>query len=188
MRKDVKMIIVTAPSGAGKTTIVRHLLEKFDELAFSVSATSRPKRPHEGEGVDYYFYSPEAFMKLVEEDAFVEWEEVYENQYYGTLKREVERISDLGKKVLFDIDVKGAMTMKRKFPRHSYAIFIQPPNLEILLERLKNRKTETEESLNKRIKKATIEMTFSEQFDTILINDDLDLVLLEARDLIKRLL
>jgi guanylate kinase len=135
------LIVVTAPSGAGKTTIVRHLLKKFDSLAFSVSATTRERRANEVEGKDYYFIPVDKFKSLVAENAFLEWEEVYENNFYGTLKNEVERLWALGKHVIFDIDVQGAFNLKKEFPTQTLTIFIKPPSPEVLLERFKKRKS-----------------------------------------------
>lgn len=174
------MIIFTAPSGAGKTTIVRHLLSTFDFLDFSVSATTRPKRPKEIEGKDYYFMSAEEFKSLIENDKLAEYEEVYENQFYGTLISEIERIWANNKTIVFDIDVKGATVLKKRFGNQCRAVFIAPPSLEILIERLKNRKTESERSLAIRLKRVKEEMKYEDTFDTSLINDDLDTALAEA--------
>jgi guanylate kinase len=183
-----KLIIVTAPSGAGKTTIVHHLLNKFDELAFSVSATNRAKRDHEIDGLDYYFFSTPEFQRLITEGAFLEHEEVYDNQYYGTLKQELERLWALGKCIIFDVDVKGATNIQKAYPSESLSIFIKPPSKEILLERLKNRKTETPESLRKRIARASEELTYENKFDTVIINDDLDKALANADTLVSNFL
>lgn len=180
-----KLIIFTAPSGAGKTTIVRHLLKKYDELDFSVSATNRAKRPHEEDGKDYYFLSTEEFEKRVEADDFLEWEEVYDQQYYGTLISEVERIWTNGKTVIFDIEVKGATNIKKRYPENSLAVFIKPPSPEILFERLRNRKTETPESLRKRIARATLELTYENKFDAVLVNDDLETAFADAEKIIE---
>lgn len=179
-----KLLIFTAPSGAGKTTITRHLLKKFDFLAFSVSATTRDARPHEEDGVHYYFLSKKAFKKKIKSDAFVEWEEVYEDQYYGTLKKEVKRLWKEEKHILFDIDVEGAKKIKKVYGDQALAVFIQPPSKEILIERLTNRNTEDAKSLKKRIKKATKELKYSNKFDTILVNDILDVALKEAEQLV----
>ncbi|MBP7185032.1 MAG: guanylate kinase, partial [Saprospiraceae bacterium] len=141
-----KLLIITAPSGAGKTTIVKHLLKTFpNTLAFSVSATTRAQRPNEVNGVDYYFINIAEFLTKRENDEFVEWQEVYENQFYGTLKKEVDRLWEAGKTVLFDIDVKGAMNIKKAYPEQSLSIFVQPPSYELLEQRLKRRNTESEE-------------------------------------------
>ncbi len=179
-----KLIIVTAPSGAGKTTIVQHLLEQFGELAFSVSATNRGKREHEKDGEDYYFLSTPEFKRLVAENAFLEYEEVYDNQYYGTLKKEIERLWSLGKCIIFDVDVKGATNIKNAYPDESLSVFIKPPSKEILFERLKNRKTETPESLKKRIQRAAEELTYENKFDKVVLNDDLSKALVQARELV----
>lgn len=175
-----KMLIFTAPSGAGKTTIVRHLLAKYDELDFSVSATTRPMRPHEVEGKDYYFLTAEQFRAKIANQEFVEWEEVYDNQYYGTLRSEVTRLWDEGKHILFDIEVKGATNIKEMYGDKCLAIFVKPPSLDVLVERLKNRKTESDESLRKRITRVKQEMTFENSFDRILVNDLLEVALKEA--------
>lgn len=169
-----KLIILTAPSGAGKTTIARHLLATFDNLAFSVSATTRAQRPYEVDGKDYYFISPEKFRQLIQENAFVEWEEVYENQFYGTLKSELKRLWAAGKHVVFDVDVKGALNLKKQYPTQTLAIFVKPPSPEILVQRLRQRSTESEESLQKRIAKAAAELKYENYFDNVLVNDNLE--------------
>ncbi len=175
-----KLLIVTAPSGAGKTTIVHHLLQHFSNLAFSVSATTRQRRAHEEEGKDYYFISVEDFKARVALGAFVEWEEVYDNQFYGTLRSEIERLWALGKNIIFDIDVRGAANLKKSYPDDALTIFVKPPSPEILFERLRRRKTENEDSLRKRIARASEELTWENKFDVVLINDELDRVLAEA--------
>jgi guanylate kinase len=183
-----KLIIVTAPSGAGKTTIVHHLLKTFDTLAFSVSATNRARRAHETDKIDYYFLSSEEFRRRVSEGDFLEYEEVYDGQYYGTLRSECERLWALGKCIVFDVDVKGAMNIKRAYPNESLAIFIQPPSKDVLFERLKNRKTETPESLKKRIARATEELTFADKFDVIIVNDKLETAFSEAEERVESFL
>ncbi len=183
-----KLIIVTAPSGAGKTTIVHHLLATYDTLAFSVSATNRAKRAHETDKIDYYFLSTSVFKKRVTEGDFLEYEEVYDGQFYGTLRSECERLWALGKCIVFDVDVKGALNIKRAYPDDSLAIFIQPPSKEVLFERLKNRKTETLESLKKRIARATEELTFADKFDAIIVNDVLQQAFAETESLVERFL
>ncbi len=183
-----KLIIITAPSGAGKTTIVQHLLKKFDSLAFSVSATNRIRRAHETDRIDYYFLSTADFQRLITEGAFLEYEEVYENQYYGTLKSEIERLWSLGKCIVFDVDVKGALNIQKQYPTQSLSIFIKPPSEEILFERLKNRKTETTESLKRRISRATEELTYEGKFDTVIVNDVLDTAFSEAEHLVNQFL
>lgn len=179
-RAETKMILVTAPSGAGKTTIVRHLLKTFDFLGFSVSATTRDKREHEVAGKDYYFKTAEEFKKLISENKLAEYEEVYEDQFYGTLKSEIERLWDMDKRIVFDIDVRGATNLKEQYGDKALAIFIAPPSLEVLEERLKARKTESEASLKKRLTRVRKEMKYRDTFDTVLINDDLNIALREA--------
>ncbi len=179
-----KLVIFTAPSGAGKTTIVRHLLKELDSLAFSVSATSRAKRDHETDGKDYYFLTPPEFRKRVENGEFLEWEEVYSNQYYGTLHSEIERLWNEGKHIIFDIDVKGALNIKNKYPEESFAVFVKPPSPEILFERLANRGTETPDSYRKRVKRATLELQYEDKFDYVLMNDNLERALSEAEAVI----
>ena len=169
-----KAIIFSAPSGAGKTTIVRYLLEKELPLLFSISACSRNRRPNEMDGKDYYFLSIDEFKAKVSNNAFVEWEEVYENNFYGTLKSEIDRIWSSHQHVVFDVDVVGGLNLKKHFGDRALSIFIEPPSLDVLFKRLKNRATENEKSLNKRIEKATQEMKFSSSFDLIIINDRLE--------------
>ena len=184
LQTDKKLIVVTAPSGSGKTTIVRHLLESHDSIAFSVSATTREKRSHEKHGVHYYFVSLQTFKQWIADDAFVEWEEVYADQYYGTPKFEIERLWGLGKHVIFDIDVKGAMNIKRQFPDQARVIFVKAPSMEVIIERLKGRKTESEQSLQKRIQRIEAEMEFADRADYVLVNDDLETALREADDIL----
>ncbi len=179
-----KMFVFTAPSGAGKTTIVRHLLKTFDFLDFSVSATTREKRKNEQHGRDYYFYSKEEFDELKRKRKFVEWEEVYDEQYYGTLKSEIERLWNLKKHIVFDIDVRGAKDIKRKYGKQCLAVFVKPPNFEVHVARLKNRNTESEASLKKRISRIKREMRYENKFDEVLINDDLETALKGAERLI----
>jgi len=167
-----KCIIFSAPSGAGKTTIVHHLLEQNLGLEFSVSACSRKPRPNEKEGKDYYFLGVEEFRKQIEENAFLEWEEVYENLFYGTLKSEIERIWSHGNTVIFDVDVVGGLNLKRIFGDAALAIFVQAPSLEALESRLRGRSTESEDKIQQRLAKAHKEMSFSKDFDYILVNDD----------------
>ncbi len=180
-----RMFIFTAPSGAGKTTIVRHLLKKYNFLNFSVSATTRDKREHEVDGKDYYFLSGEQFRSRIDAGDFVEWEEVYEDQYYGTLKSEVERVWELGKHIVFDIEVKGATNIKKLYGSKCKAIFIKPPSLKTLIQRLKDRKTESEASLRKRIARVKREMKYQDTFDTILVNDLLLVALKEAEFIVE---
>ena len=169
-----KAIIFSAPSGAGKTTIVKSLLANKLPLSFSISACSRQKRENEINGKDYYFLSIEDFKQKINEQAFIEWEEVYEDNYYGTLKSEIERIWNDKKHVVFDVDVVGGLNLKKHFGNNALAIFIQPPSMDVLIERLRNRATESEASLNKRINKAKHEMNYSPSFDSIIINDQLE--------------
>lgn len=180
-----KLIVFAAPSGAGKTTIVRHLLETFDDLCFSVSATTRQQRPHEREGRDYYFLTPDAFRRHIEHDDFVEWEEVYSNQYYGTLKSEIERLWKAGKHILFDIDVVGALNIKKAYPRETLTVFVKPPSMDILRQRLHARDTEDDASVKKRLEKADWEMTFENKFDQVLVNDVLEDAFASARHLVR---
>jgi len=180
-----KLFLFAAPSGAGKTTIVRHLLEHYDQLSFSTSATTRPKRPHETDGKDYYFIAPQQFKELVATDGFVEWEEVYEGLFYGTLKSEVERLWTKGKHIVFDIDVKGAVNIKEAYPEEAIAVFVKPPSLEALRQRLVSRGTEDEANLRKRLDRAAEEMTYEDRFDIVLINDDLQQALKAAEKIIE---
>ena len=177
---ESKMIIITAPSGAGKTTIVRHLLKTFDFLDFSVSATTREVRPHEKAGVDYYFKTAKEFKELIQEDAFAEYEEVYEDQFYGTLKSEIDRVWENNKRIVFDIDVRGATNLKNQYGDKALAVFIAPPSYEVLEKRLIDRKTESDASLKERLKRVRRELEYIDTFDTILINDDLDTALKDA--------
>jgi guanylate kinase len=168
-----KLIIICAPSGSGKTTIVRALLPEFRNLEFSVSACSRPPRTAEIDGKDYYFLTPETFRKEIEKGSFLEWEEVYPGSFYGTLKSEVQRIWDKGSHVIFDVDVVGGLSIKKQYPDNSLSIFIKPPSLEELRNRLIGRGTESPDSLKARIDKAESELEFASRFDVVVINDDL---------------
>jgi guanylate kinase len=165
-----KLIVFSGPSGSGKTTVVRHLLGVFPALAFSISATSRTKRNYEIEGEDYYFMSESQFKKGIDNGDFLEWEEVYEGRYYGTLKKEVERLWTAGRHVIFDIDVQGAINLKKLFPDNSFTVFIMPPSSAILKKRLMERNTESPEFLKERIAKAGKELSYSPKFDFIIIN------------------
>lgn len=180
-----KLLIFTAPSGAGKTTIVRHLLKKFPQLAFSISATTRTQRPHEEDGKDYYFISPQEFRVRQGDGKFVEWEEVYEGLYYGTLHSEINRLWSQGKHIVFDIEVKGATNLKKAYPDESLAVFVKPPSPEVLFARLRGRKTEDEESLRKRIARAEEELSYENSFDKVLLNDDLETALAEAEEIVR---
>ena len=175
-----KLIIFSAPSGSGKTTIVRHLLSLNNlNLAFSISATSRAPRGDEQHGKEYYFLSVEEFKQSIQKNDFLEWEEVYQNNYYGTLNSEVKRLWDMGKNVVFDIDVAGGLRIKQKFPKQTLAIFIQPPSLEVLEQRLRDRKTETEEKIQMRLNKAEQEMATAH-----IKNNNLQDALQEAEQLV----
>jgi guanylate kinase len=181
-----KLIVFSAPSGSGKTTIVHHLLEQEDlNLAFSVSVTSREKRGDEIDAKDYYFISNEQFQKYIEEDKFVEWEEVYKGTKYGTLTSEIERLWKAGKNVIFDIDVVGGLNIKKQFPEETLAVFVKPPSVEELKKRLEARGTETSEKIQMRLDKAEKELSFASDFDTILINDNLEKAKKTAKYLIK---
>ncbi len=180
-----KLIVFSAPSGSGKTTIVRHLLGIKDlNLEFSISATSRERRGNEVDGKDYYYLSLKEFKNKIKNDEFLEWEEVYRDNFYGTLKTEVERIWALGKNVIFDIDVSGGLRIKRKFPEQTLAIFVKPPSIDELKIRLKNRKTETEEKISMRVAKASAELATAPLFDVIVVNDDLEKALASAEKLV----
>lgn len=183
-----KLIIFSAPSGAGKTTIVKRLLQKDFNLEFSISATSRKARPNEIDGQDYYFLSPVEFEKKVEDKQFLEWEEVYMGTCYGTLKSEVERICNLGKNVIFDVDVVGGLNIKNFYGEEALAIFVQPPSVEELEKRLRFRSTETEEKIKVRLAKARQELSFANQFDAIVVNDQLEKAVKEAGNIVKRFL
>ncbi|HEX5742721.1 MAG TPA: guanylate kinase [Flavobacteriaceae bacterium] len=185
MNKKGKLIVFSAPSGSGKTTIVHHLLS-FPELKldFSISATSRPSRGKEIDGKDYYFISADQFKNHIENNDFVEWEEVYHNNFYGTLKSEIKRIWSNGKNVIFDIDVKGGLNIKKQYPEQTLAIFVQPPSIEEMEIRLRNRQTDTEEKILERVAKAAKEIKFANDFDVILLNDDLEIAKQKAFDLV----
>lgn len=178
------LIIITAPSGAGKTSITRYLLHHFPELAFSVSAATRSQRPDEVNGVDYYFLTMEEFQHKIQNQEFIEWEMVYEGRYYGTLKSELKRILDNGKIPILDIDVKGAIHVQEQYPDGSLTIFVQPPSIEELKKRLEYRATETIEALQDRLNKAAYEISFRHHFNKIIINDKLEKACEEARQII----
>ena len=167
-----KLIVISAPSGAGKTSIVHFLLEQIEALSFSVSACSRARRENEKDGIDYHFLAMEEFQQKIKKGDFLEWEEVYKNQYYGTLKSEVERIWRKGKTVIFDLDVIGGINIKKQYPNKCLSIFIMPPSLAVLEERLQKRGSESVDSLQKRIAKAEREIAKSEEFDKVILNDD----------------
>lgn len=179
-----KAIIFSAPSGSGKTTIVKHLLENNPDLGFSISASTRDKRGRtEQNGKDYYFLTPAEFRRKIDNNEFVEWEEVYAGNFYGTLKSEIERIWNEGKNVIFDVDVKGGLNLKKYFGDRALAIFVKVPSLEVLKERLNDRGTETPESLSRRLFKAQFEMGFCDKFDVVLVNENLSKSLGEAQKL-----
>lgn len=180
-----KVIIVSAPSGAGKTSIVRHLLEQVPDLKFSISATTRPKRDYEIDGKDYYFLTPEQFKERLANDEFLEWQEVYADQFYGSLKSEVERIWSNGQAVIFDVDVLGGLNIKKFYGDEALSVFIEPPTMDELENRLKNRGTENDASLKKRLAKAEYELSFARQFDKIVLNDDLKTAQQEMIDLVR---
>lgn len=179
-----KCIIFSAPSGAGKTTIVHHLLNQFDFLEFSISACSRDPRTGEVDGKDYYFLGVEGFQQKIDADAFVEWEEVYTNNFYGTLKSELTRIWSNGHTVIFDVDVIGGLNLKKQLGDNALAIFVEPPSYDELEKRLRGRSTETEEKINMRLAKANQEMGFAKDFDIILVNDNLTEACKKAEELI----
>ena len=180
-----KLLIFSAPSGSGKTTIVRRLLEQFSNLEFSISATSRAPRGVEQNGVDYYFLSAEEFAEAVAADKFVEWEEVYKGTCYGTLRSEMERIWDKGNVIVFDVDVMGGIRLKEIFGEQSLSIFVMPPSIEELRKRLEGRGTDAPEVIEKRIAKASFELTKAPQFDHQIINDDLEVAVAECIEVIK---
>lgn len=180
-----KAIIFSAPSGAGKTTIVRHLINQFNSLSFSISATTRSKRPGEEDGKDYYFLSVAEFQRRIRENEFVEYEEVYKDLMYGTLKAEVDRIWKTEKHVIFDVDVVGGVNLKKYFGNRSRSVFVRPPNLEILKKRLIGRKSENASSLKQRLDKAAQELGYEKYFDEVVVNDQLDLTLARAENLVR---
>ena len=185
MTKEGKLIIFSAPSGAGKTTIVHHLLSKMDDLEFSISATTRPARGEEKDGSDYYFITKEDFLHRIAKKEFVEFEEVYSGTFYGTLRTEIERIWAKGKTVIFDIDVEGGLHLKRKYGKQALAIFVQPPSLEVLIERLTGRGTDSAEKLKERFAKAEKELNYAPRFDVILKNYELGVACEDAEKLVK---
>ena len=182
-----KLVILSGPSGAGKSTIANHLLKKKNyNLAFSISACSRKKRPDETDGKDYYFLSIDTFKSKIEDNEFLEWEEVY--QYYGTLKVEVDKLRALGKNVIFDVDVVGGLNIKRKYKETALSVFVSPPSIEILEERLVARDTDSTENIARRVRKAKMEMAYARRFDHIIQNDNLDLAFAEAESLVEKFL
>ena len=181
-----KCIVFSAPSGAGKTTIVKYLLRNVEKLAFSISAASRNPRGREEDGIDYHFFSVEEFKRKISADEFVEWEEVYKDNFYGTLKSEILRHWQAGKTVLFDVDAIGGLNLKRIFGKKALTIYVQPPSLFVLEQRLKNRRTETPEQIKMRLDKANEELSHAPEFDYILLNDNLEKACYEVKDLLKK--
>lgn len=179
-----KALIFSAPSGAGKSTVVNHLMETFPRLDFSITATTRPRSGNEENGKEYYFISREEFLDLIEKDAFVEWEEVYKDRYYGTLKLELERIWNGNKVAVFDVDVKGGINLKKKFGRSALSVFIAPPSLEVLRERLTRRGTDSAGAIEERLAKASLEMQDAPHFDVVLVNDRLEDTLDKATEIV----
>jgi len=184
MSQDNRIIIITAPSGAGKTSITRYLLAKYHQLAFSVSAATRSPRSHEKNGTDYYFLTMEDFKHKIQQNEFVEWEMVYEGKYYGTLKKELQRIWDEGKTPLLDIEVKGAIHIREQYPQSTLSLFIEPPSVDELRRRLEGRGTETPESLMARVNKASYEISFKHSFDKVIVNDHLERACNEAEEIV----
>ncbi len=183
-----KLIIITAPSGAGKTSITRFLLDKYPHLSFSISAATRLPRGEEKNGVEYYFMSAEEFRQKINDNAFIEWEMVYEGKYYGTLKSELERIWSEGRTPMLDIDVKGAIHVQQQYLDNALSIFIEPPSVDELQRRLMSRGTETAENIATRVNKASYEISFKNQFNEVIVNDDLQKACFEAEQVIKRFL
>ena len=183
-----KLIIFSAPSGAGKTTIVQHLLTKFHDLEFSVSACSRERRRGEIDKVHYYFIGVDGFKKKIKNNEFIEWEEVYKDHYYGTLKSEIDRIWSHGRVVIFDVDVDGGLNLKKQFSDKALAVFVMPPSVESLEARLRQRETETDESIKRRMGKAEKELLKADQFDKVLVNSDLQTAFRDAEKLVKEFL
>lgn len=183
-----KLVILSAPSGSGKTTIMKYLLSQDLNLAFSVSACSRPQRPNEVDGKDYHFLSAGEFRKKIDNGEFLEWEEVYKDNYYGTLKSEVEKLLDAGKNIVFDIDVKGGISIKKMYGERAISVFIMPPSVEELEKRLRQRSTDDDETIAKRIGKAKEELSYSGYFDKIVINSDLDVAEMEVKSILSEYL
>lgn len=183
-----KLVVFTAPSGAGKTTLVRHLLAHNTDFQFSVSATTRSRRQHEIDGKDYYFISRESFLQNRQNDKFLEWQEVYDGNFYGTLKSEIDRIWGMGKNVIFDVDVKGALNIKKHYGNLALTVFVRPPSVDALRERLLGRNTETNASLLQRLDKAVHELQYEAYFDTVIVNDDLETAKKEAERIVNNFL
>lgn len=183
--QNEKVIVITAPSGAGKTSITHYLLKTVPRLSFSISAATRKPRSDERDNIDYYFISEQEFKKKIQNDEFVEWEMVYEGKYYGTLKSELRRIWEMGKIPLLDIDVKGAIHVQQQYPKNSLTIFVEAPSVEELKRRLESRGTETDETLQARINKASYEISFKHSFNKVIVNDQLDRACKEAEEIVK---
>jgi len=179
-----KLIVIAGPSGCGKTTIAKAILQKYSDIAFSVSATTRIKRNVEIDGKDYFFISREEFEGKIRRNELIEWEQIY-GDYYGSLKEEVDNAFKAGRSILFDVDVRGALSVRKKYPEDAVSIFIKPPSLELLMERLKNRRTETPESLARRMERVTMEMNQAADFDYCVVNDDLDNAIASVDAIIK---
>ncbi|MBK3518328.1 guanylate kinase [Carboxylicivirga marina] len=188
MKREGKLIIFSAPSGAGKSTIVQALLNKGFNIEFSISATSRQPRGNEKDGVEYHFLTPDEFRAKIKEDAFLEWEEVYENTFYGTLKSEVERICSKGSNIVFDVDVVGGVNIKKMYGNKAISVFVQPPSIEELKTRLENRGTDSAEKIAIRIAKAEKELAFAPEFDKVIINDNLEQALAETEKALSQFL
>lgn len=179
-----KLVVFSAPSGSGKTTVVRHLLDVIPDLEFSISATTRPMRAGEKHGQDYYFYTNEEFQAAIEKNAFIEYEEVYKGVNYGTLKTEVHRLWEEGKTVIFDLDVEGGLTIKKYYGEQALALFLRPPSVDILIDRLRSRNTENEEQLTMRIAKVHSELKFEQLFDKVIVNDVLSDTFVDAESIV----
>lgn len=184
LKNTGKCVIFSAPSGAGKTTIVHYLLREIPKLSFSISACSREPRGREIPGVDYHYFSIDDFKQKIANDEFIEWQEVYENNFYGTLKSEIEKIWSQGKIVIFDVDAEGGINLKKIFGESALSVFVKPPSLFVLEQRLRNRRTETEESIKKRLDKANRELLRADKFDYILMNDNLEKACFEAKEIV----
>jgi len=183
-----KMIIISAPSGAGKTTLIKYLLGECRNIEFSISACSRPKRDGEQDGVDYYFLTEEEFKNKIENNEFVEWEEVYPGSFYGTLRSEVDRIWNKGSHVIFDVDVVGGLNIKKQFAERALAVFIMPPSIEVLEQRIRKRQSDSEEQISKRVEKAEWEMQFALRFDVIVVNNEITISRVELVEIVGRFL
>jgi guanylate kinase len=183
-----KMIIISAPSGAGKTTLIKYLLGKRQDIEFSISACSRPKREGEQDGVDYYFLSEEDFREKIERNEFIEWEEVYPGSFYGTLRSEVERIWNKGNHVIFDVDVVGGLNIKKQFAEKALAVFVMPPSIEVLEQRIRKRQSDSEEQIQKRVEKAAWEMEFAPEFDVTVVNNEITISREELVEIVERFL